>query len=116
MNIKECHVILDQSQRRISYVHLCKNTKFIYSCSAQLISFEVDSISKEINCAEHEYMNMSPPPTYRAGAATVSVPNVQYMFKNLMCMFEYLKTPVVTIFPGGSQKLDWTQNFDPHGN
>ena len=33
---------------------------FIYSCSAQLISFEIDSISKEINCAEHEYMNMSP--------------------------------------------------------
>ena len=33
---------------------------FIYSCSAQLISVEVDSISKEINCAEHEYMNMSP--------------------------------------------------------
>ena len=33
---------------------------FMYSCSAQLISFEVDSISKEINCAEHEYMNMSP--------------------------------------------------------
>ena len=33
---------------------------FIYSCSAQLISFEVDSISKEISCAEHEYMNMSP--------------------------------------------------------
>ena len=32
----------------------------MYSCSAQLISFEVDSISKEINCAEHEYMNMSP--------------------------------------------------------
>ena len=33
---------------------------FIYSCSAQLISFEIESISKEINCAEHEYMNMSP--------------------------------------------------------
>ena len=33
---------------------------FIYSSSAQLISFEVDSISKEINCAQHEYMNMSP--------------------------------------------------------
>ena len=32
----------------------------IYSCSAQLISFEVDSISKEINCTEHKYMNMSP--------------------------------------------------------
>ena len=33
---------------------------FIYSYSTQLISFEIDSISKEINCAEHEYMNMSP--------------------------------------------------------
>ena len=33
---------------------------FIYSCSAQLISFKIESISKEINCAEHEYMNMSP--------------------------------------------------------
>ena len=31
---------------------------FIYSCSAQLI----ESISKEINCAEHEYMNIPPPP------------------------------------------------------
>ena len=27
---------------------------FIYSCSA------IESTSKEINCAEHEYMNMSP--------------------------------------------------------
>ena len=33
---------------------------FIYSCSAQLISFEIESTSREINCAEHEYMNMSP--------------------------------------------------------
>ena len=33
---------------------------FIYSCSAQLISFEIKSILKEINCAEHEYINMSP--------------------------------------------------------
>ena len=33
---------------------------FIYSCSAQLVSFEIESTSKEINCAEHEYMNMSP--------------------------------------------------------
>ena len=32
---------------------------FIYSCSAQLISFEIESTSREINCAEHEYMNMS---------------------------------------------------------
>ena len=28
---------------------------FINSCSAQLISFEIDSISKESSCAEHEY-------------------------------------------------------------
>ena len=44
---------------------------FIYSCSAQLISFEVDSISKEINCAEHEIYEYVPL-TYRAGAATGS--------------------------------------------
>ena len=33
---------------------------FIYSCFAQLISFEIKSISKEINCAKHKYVNMSP--------------------------------------------------------
>ena len=33
---------------------------FIYSCSGQLCSFEIDLISKELNCAEHEYMNMAP--------------------------------------------------------
>ena len=33
---------------------------FIYLCSAQLTPFEIDSISKEINCAEQKYMNMSP--------------------------------------------------------
>ena len=33
---------------------------FIYPCSAQLIFFEIESTSKEFNCAEHEYMNMSP--------------------------------------------------------
>ena len=33
---------------------------FIYSCSTQLISFEIESISKEINCAEHQFINMSP--------------------------------------------------------
>ena len=33
---------------------------FIYSCSVQLISFKTESISKEINCAVHECMNISP--------------------------------------------------------
>ena len=33
---------------------------FIYSGSAQLISFETRLISKEISRAEHEYMNMPP--------------------------------------------------------
>ena len=36
---------------------------FIYSCSTQLISFKIESISKEIICAEHEYMNLLPPPS-----------------------------------------------------
>ena len=43
----------------------------VYSCSAQLISFEIDSIPKEIDGAEHEYINMSPSCTCRAGDATV---------------------------------------------
>ena len=33
---------------------------FTYSCSGQLSSFEIDLISKELNCPEHEYMNMAP--------------------------------------------------------
>ena len=33
---------------------------FIYLCSAQLTSLKIDLISKEIDGAEHEYMNMSP--------------------------------------------------------
>ena len=44
---------------------------FIYSCSAQLISFEIESISKEINCAEHEYMNNMSSSHIGAGDATV---------------------------------------------
>ncbi len=35
---------------------------FIYSCSARRISFEMNLISKEIRRAEHEYMNIHPPP------------------------------------------------------
>ena len=35
---------------------------FIYSCSARRISFEIKFISKEICRAEHEYMNIHPPP------------------------------------------------------
>ncbi len=34
----------------------------IYSCSARLISFEMNLISKEIRRAEHEYLNIPPPP------------------------------------------------------
>ena len=39
MNIKECHVILDQSQRGISYVHLCKNTKTVYQYGKNVLYF-----------------------------------------------------------------------------
>ena len=42
---------------------------FIYSRSAQLISFEIKSISKEVNCAEHKYIYEYVPLTYRAGDA-----------------------------------------------
>ena len=35
---------------------------FIYSGSGRLISFEIRLISKEINRAEPEYVNMHPPP------------------------------------------------------
>ncbi len=35
---------------------------FIYPCSARRISFEMNLISKEIRRAEHEYMNIHPPP------------------------------------------------------
>ena len=34
---------------------------FIYSGSAQLISFEINLVSKKISQAEPEYMNMHPP-------------------------------------------------------
>jgi hypothetical protein len=32
--------------------------------------YEKQLISKEINKAEHEYMNMCPPPNYRSGYGT----------------------------------------------
>ena len=32
---------------------------FLYLCSAQLTSFKIDLISKEINCEEQGYMNVS---------------------------------------------------------
>ena len=34
----------------------------MYSCYARRISFEINSNSKEIRRAEHEYMNKHPPP------------------------------------------------------
>ena len=46
---------------------------FIYSCSqtVKTIDFKIEiTISKEINCAEHEYMNIAPPPpNYRSSGA-----------------------------------------------
>ena len=34
---------------------------FIYSSCARLVSFEIKLISKEVNRAEPEYMNIHPP-------------------------------------------------------
>ena len=68
-NIDKKHTVSYSVFRAILYIQaktssgasaISEGDIFIYSCSVQLISFEVDSISKEINCAEHEYMNMSP--------------------------------------------------------
>ena len=60
-----CFVFLNltlQHQKQYIASSISEGGIFIYSCSAQLISFdrETDSISKESKCAEHEYMNMSP--------------------------------------------------------
>ena len=51
MNIKECHVKFYQSQRRFSYIHLCKNTKAnyqyvlnMYTYLATFNSFALESI------------------------------------------------------------------------
>ena len=41
-------------------ISISEGAIFIYSCSGQLSSFEIDLISKELNCPEHEYMNMAP--------------------------------------------------------
>jgi hypothetical protein len=41
---------------------------FIYSCSAQLISFEIDCFT----VCDHEYMNICPPPNYRYSGASGS--------------------------------------------
>ena len=57
---------------------------FIYSCFAQLISFEIDSISKEINCAEHEYIEYAPL-TYRAGDATGNNYNFHWLLLTSTC-------------------------------
>ena len=51
---------LKSSATVASPARYCEGDIFIYLCSEQLTSFKIDLISKEINCAEQEYMNMSP--------------------------------------------------------
>ena len=46
---------------------------FIYSGSVRLTSFEINFISKETSRAEHEYMNIHPPPPISALATTLLV-------------------------------------------
>ena len=70
---------------------------FIYSCSAQLISFEIDSISKEINYAEHEYMNMS----------LSFIELLMLLALSLSCV-RFTSTPAVGIV----QNMDWTGQLD----
>ena len=50
---------------------------FICSCSGQLSYFEIDLILKELNCPEHEYMNMAP--SLIELAASLTVTNRRYI-------------------------------------
>ena len=54
----QCHI--DRAKCSGAASSISEGAIFIYSCSGQLSSFEIKSISKELNCPEHEYMNMAP--------------------------------------------------------
>ena len=70
----------------------------MHSCSAQLTSFEIDLISKEVNCAEHKLCEYVPL-TYRAGDATVL--HDQIFFANFLCQLflecKFVKTLICII-------------------
>ena len=55
MTDKKCEQLANSVATSIS-----EGDIFIYSYSTPLTSFEIKSISKEVNCAGHKYMNMSP--------------------------------------------------------
>ena len=57
---------------------------FIYSCSGQLSSFEIDLISKELNCAEQIYEYV--PLTYRAGDATDNNTDFWLVLLHIYCI------------------------------
>ena len=63
---------------------------FIYSGSAQLISFEINFISKETSWAESEYMNIHPPPNNTLAPALhtlVTVLTLKEFLKYLGCRY-----------------------------
>ena len=87
---------------------------FIYSCSqtVKTIDFKIYvTISKEINCAEHEYMNIAPPPNYRSSGApgntlpidirdtTKSVPSFETLLRK-----HYIDLTSMSIFNSDDQR------------
>ena len=51
----------------------------MYSCSGQLSSLEIDLISKELNCPEHEYMNMASSLIELATPQISNLPTVEHL-------------------------------------
>ena len=87
---------------------------FIYSCSqtVKTIDFKIYvTISKEINCAEHEYMNIASPPNYRSSGApgntlpidirdtTKSVPSFETLLRK-----HYIDLTSMSIFNSDDQR------------
>ena len=72
---------------------------FIYSCSAQLNAFEIDSISKEINCTEHEYMNMSPSRSELATPLPASLMKVTQNNRGKMMLNTEQKVLKISLLP-----------------
>ena len=73
---------------------------FIYSGSAQLVSFEIKLISKEISQAEPEYMNIHPPISVLATALTGPLLKIRCVRKVIDMKSLYTNTMLFTRKPG----------------
>ena len=67
---------------------------FIYSCSASLISFEIDDCS--VTVCEHKYMNISPPPQLSIFRHPLTKSDVYTITLKVVVAREY-----ISALPGG---------------